>query len=936
MAQPHIQHSFHAGEFAPALNARVDLAKYHSAAALMRNYFVDYRGGASSRMGTKYVIQVFNTASRIRLIPFQASFTVTYVLEFGDGYIRFITNGAPVLEPAVAITGASQTNPAVLSVVNTYSAGDWLFITGVNGMTQLNQKYVLIISRTPTTITLGDIKGGNFNATGFSPYISGGTVQRVYKIASTFAGADVALLKFAQNANTMVITHPNYPPQLLTLNSATNWTIAPIVFGTTVTTPTGTGSSTTLAAGNVNYAYCVTAVDANGQESAQSVTIALASLQDLRTTAGSISISWSAVTGATSYNVYKTELSYSGAVPSGAAFGFIGNCTGVSLVDSNIAPDFSLTPPIVKNPFAGAGLSSITITAQGSYTAVPAVIIGAPGGGGTQAAAQAIMACNGLINVNNPGTGYAFGDLINLPNGIQMIVTATTGPPINGVVGAQFTQGGSLTTTIPPNPVAQISSSGSGTGFTISLRWGVFGTTISNPGSGYGGAPAISFSLGGGATAVSTIGAGSVGNPGVPSYFQQKLVLAAPPGAVNTFYMSQPGSYFNFNISNPIEPDDSITGSIVANQLNTIKSMVAMPSGLIVMTDKAIWQINGGSAGSAVTPISIVANSQSYNGASDVPPIVADYDILYVQSKNSIVRDATYNFYTNNYTGTDISILSSHLFFGFQLSEWAWAQEPFKLVWAVRNDGTLLSLTYLKEQELIGWAHHDTQGLFQSVASVTETVAGNTVDAVYVVVNRNLNGQNFQYIERMADRYITNFQNPWCVDAGLQYNGTPATVFSGLDHLVGLIVTGLADGIPIPPQGVSAAGTITLAAPASLVTIGLPFLPQLQTLQLDLGEPTIQGKRKKITGVSVRCENTLGLSIGKTFDASSQVPMKDLVLGNLGSQTNLVVTDLLTGDAWTVIDPSWDVQGQYCIQQSLPYPSTILGVIPDIVVGDTK
>lgn len=936
MAQPHIQHSFHAGEFAPALNARVDLAKYHSAAALMRNYFVDYRGGASSRMGTKYVLQAYK-GGRIRLIPFQASFTVTYILELGDGYIRFYTNGAPVLEAAEAITAATQANPTVITVPgNAYSINDWLFITSVNGMTQLNQKFVQINARFGSTITLGNLQGGNINSTTYGAYTSGGTVQRVYTLLSPFAAADLPLVKFAQNANTMVLTHPNYPPQLLTLNAATSWTIAPIVFGTTITTPTGTGGASTLGAGSVNYAYCVTAVDANGQESAQSATVALAALLDLRTSPGTNTISWSAVTGAASYNVYKAELSYAGAIPSGAAFGFIGNCAGISFADSNIAPDFSLTPPIVKNPFAGAGVSSITITAAGVYTAVPAVIIGAPGGGGVQAVAQAVMACNGLINVNNGGSGYAFGDLINLPNGIQMIVTATTGPPFNSVVGAQFTQGGNLTTTIPPNPVSQISSSGGGTGFTISLTWGVFSTTISNPGSGYGGAPAISFSLSGGATATSAIGAGATGNPGVPTYFQQRLVLAAPPGAINTFYMSQPGSYFNFNISNPVEPDDSITESIVANQLNSIKSLVAMPSGLIVMTDKAIWQLNGGSAGSAVTPISIVANSQSYNGASDVPPIVADYDILYVQSKNSIVRDATYNFYTNNYTGTDISILSSHLFFGFQLLEWAWAQEPFKLVWAVRSDGNLLSLTYLKEQELIGWAHHDTQGLFQSVASVTETIAGNTVDAVYIVAARVVNGLNFQFIERMADRYITSFKDPWCVDCGLQYNGAPATVFSGLDHITGLTVTGLADGIPITPQVVTAAGTITLSVPASFVTIGLPFLPQLQTLQLDLGEPTIQGKRKKITGVSVRCENTLGLSIGKTFDASSQVPMKDLVLGNLGSQTNEVVTDLLTGDAWTVIDPSWDVQGQYCIQQPFPYPATILGVIPDIVVGDTK
>jgi hypothetical protein len=153
-----------------------------------------------------------------------------------------------------------------------------------------------------------------------------------------------------------------------------------------------------------------------------------------------------------------------------------------------------------------------------------------------------------------------------------------------------------------------------------------------------------------------------------------------------------------------------------------------------------------------------------------------------------------------------------------------------------------------------------------------------------------------------------------------------------MDHLAGRAVVGLADGVPFSTT-ISATGTFALATPASTVTVGLAFTPQLQTLALDIGEPTIQGKRKKISGVSVRCEDTLGLSIGGDFN--SLVTMKDLVLGNIGSQTNEVVTGLVTGDAWTVINPNWTVQGQYAIQQSLPYPATILGVMPDFVVGDT-
>src|SRR6266704_6728477 len=122
MGQPVIQTSFAAGEWAPSLFARVDLAKYHSGAALLRNFFVDHRGGAASRPGTKYILQTKST-SAVRLIPFQASFIVSYILEFGDGYVRFYNNGAPVLESAKTITGITKANHCVLSVITTYAVG---------------------------------------------------------------------------------------------------------------------------------------------------------------------------------------------------------------------------------------------------------------------------------------------------------------------------------------------------------------------------------------------------------------------------------------------------------------------------------------------------------------------------------------------------------------------------------------------------------------------------------------------------------------------------------------------------------------------------------------------------------------------------------------------------------------------------------------------
>lgn len=856
MVQSVIQTSFHSGEWAPALNARVDMAKYHAAAAVMRNFYVDYRGGASSRPGTKYCATALDSTNPVRLIPFQASPTVGYVLEFGNFYMRPFFNGAPI----------------------------------------------------------------------------------AFTLNTPYAAADLALIKFTQLVDKMFICHPSYPPAVLQIIAANNWTIAPITFGATVGSPVGIAiSSTNIGAGH--YTYVITAVDINGQESPPlgggGATINLTSGQNT-----TLNITWNAVTGAVSYNVYRTPMSIGANAPNGAALGFLMNVTQTAADDSFIsgqalnAADFSSGPPVPKNPFQGAGVDHITVTAPGFYTTVPGVTLTAPPAGGTQATAQAVVGANsGTVVTSDPG--FSVGEIQPSvpPTGVTTQVASVDGS--GHVLTFNILANGGITSgSTPTNPLL-FGIVGSFKGFTANINWGVVAVNVINAGSGYTSAPAVTFSAGA-ATATAFLQDSTAGNPSVPGLHQQRLVLAAKPLALQTFDMSQPGDYYNFNISEPIEPDNAIEASLISGQLNAIVSMVSVPTGLVMLTNKANWLIQSGSGNAAITPIDIAAHAHSYNGASDVPPIVANFDILFVQAKGSIVRDLTFNFYTQIYTGTDISVLSSHLFYGHTILEWAWAEEPFKIIWAVRDDGVVLSLTFLKEQELIGWAHSDTDGLFKSVANVTEQTSFGLVDATYFVVERVVNGSTVKYIERLAERIFPNgATDAWCVDAGLQYNGPPTSSFTGAGHLAAKTVTGLADGVPITPFVMPLSGNFTLPQPASKVTIGLAFTPQLQTLPLDIGQPTIQGKRKGINGVTVRVQDTLGLQIGKNFDGSL-VNMKDLIIGNVGSASNSVVTGLVTGDARTIIDPSWDVPGQYCIQQPLPLPATILGVIPEIGVGDTK
>lgn len=933
-----VQASFNSGEWAPALTARVDISKYKSGAALLENFFVDYRGGASTRTGSKYVIQAYKSATPVRIITFQATFNIGYALELGDKYMRFIYQGSPILENPINITGATNANPCVLSIPgNIYNIGDWIYVSGIVGMTQIDGAYFQVTAVVGNNVTIADLNGVAINSTAYGVYTSGGTTGRIYTISTPWAAADLALIKFSQSINQMILCHPNYLTQVLSLVTATNWTLLPIVIGTTASAPTGVTITSTLSAGySTNYSYGVTTLDENGQESSLSTVASLLGHQDIRSVAGSNQITWTPVVGAVAYNVYESEVSYFGVVPIGVEYGFIGTCKATTFVDSNIGADFSQSPPISQNPFAGSGISAVTVTAAGTYTTTPTVsfIGGTPS---IPATAIAQLGVIGVPTISSGGAGYVVGDTVRFVDGVILQVTAVTAGAVTAWVVINL---GAITSgATPTNPLAQITTSGGGTGAAASAVWGVAQVIVLTQGAGYTAVPTPAFSTGA-ATATATLSPSSNGNPSLPSFFQQRLVLAAPTGAPQTFYLSKPGAYFNFDVSSPSQPEDSITGTLVSGVLNNIKSIVSTTSGMLLLTDQGSWIVNGGASGTAVTPSAIVANAQSFIGANDVPPIVANYDILYVQSKGSGVRDLSYNIYFNVFTGTDISILSSHLFFGYQITEWAWAQQPFYTVWSVRNDGVMLSLAFLKEQDFVGWAHSVTQGLYKSVCVVTEpTPSAGIVDAVYNIVQRIVNGNTIQYIERMADRnFASGAADAWCVDCGLEYIGSPASTFSGAVQLAGLTVTGVADGNIIAPFVMPVNGVFTLSTPAAKVIVGIGYTCKLQTLGLDMGEPSVQGKVKKINHVDIRVKDTLNLLIGNDFNHLT--PMKDLRVGNVSStltgQQSQVVTGLVTGDAKTILSPAYTVPGQYCFQQSDPYPASILGVFPSYTIGDDR
>ena len=153
------------------------------------------------------------------------------------------------------------------------------------------------------------------------------------------------------------------------------------------------------------------------------------------------------------------------------------------------------------------------------------------------------------------------------------------------------------------------------------------------------------------------------------------------------------------------------------------------------------------------------------------------------------------------------------------------------------------------------------------------------------------------------------------------------TSFTGLQHLTGQTVQMLGDGNVFPAQEVAADGSVTFSQPVSKAIVGLGFQAQMQTLYLDTGEPTIQGRRKKISALTTRVHQTRGLKMGSDFDHLTEYKMRTTQL--MGQPIALE-----TGDQRIIMNPSWNIYGQICIQQDYPLPATILGVIPEVTVGD--
>lgn len=284
---------FVAGELSPNMFSRVEDVSYHHGLAICKNFLVTPEGTVKNRAGFKFVREAKHSSLSTRLIPFSFSARQTMILEFGNGYVRFHTQGATLLD--------ASGNP--YEVVTPYQAADLFDLHHVQSadvLTLVHENY---------------------------------PVKELRRYGATdWRLIDVEFVPGMSAPDNVVAT-----ANRVTRNSSTTTTTTQ---GGTSTTSTTNATNTEI---NIDYYYAITAVS-GGKESIKSQVAQC--VNDLFSTGSTNIVTWDAVADAEHYCVYKKQ---------SGLFGFVGYSDNTTFTDDAISPDMSKTPPIYKPVMNEAG-----------------------------------------------------------------------------------------------------------------------------------------------------------------------------------------------------------------------------------------------------------------------------------------------------------------------------------------------------------------------------------------------------------------------------------------------------------------------------------------------------------------------------------------------------------------------------------------------------
>jgi hypothetical protein len=229
------------------------------------------------------------------------------------------------------------------------------------------------------------------------------------------------------------------------------------------------------------------------------------------------------------------------------------------------------------------------------------------------------------------------------------------------------------------------------------------------------------------------------GYPRAVGLYQERLCFGGTTAQPQTIWMSDVGIFDSFGSgTNDADAIDITLASSEVNQINWFAST----RDLVVGTTGGELTVNGGTSGAKITPSTAAQQPRTSHGSQRQQPVTIGNEVLFLQQSARKVRTFRFNFDIDTYEAEDLTFLAEHITEG-GVSELAWSQEPDSRIFAVTNNGTLLSGTYDRSQNVIGWTEYDTDGTYENVQTVSE----GEEDQVWICVKRTINSNTRRYIE---------------------------------------------------------------------------------------------------------------------------------------------------------------------------------------------
>lgn len=378
------------------------------------------------------------------------------------------------------------------------------------------------------------------------------------------------------------------------------------------------------------------------------------------------------------------------------------------------------------------------------------------------------------------------------------------------------------------------------------------------------------------------------GWPSCCAFHQQRLVLANSASIPDTIWASNTTDYENFA---PSEKDGTITSSnaytfaLSSGSVNNILWLASSYYGLVCGTESSIWVVAASTLQDAITPTNVSANPTIKSGSARVTPVMVDKEVMFIELTNRALLSVGYQYVYNEYPTTPVSVRAAHLIEG-GVKKMVYQPQPNPVIWLVCRDGSLISATYSKDQQVNGWARHQLGGYSddaETLPPIVESIAcipsgGQSRYDVYLSVQRRINGATVRTVEVLTDywRDGSGVESSFYADCGATYEGSATTEITGLNWLIGQNVSVLTDGSAHPSMTVDNNGSIALSWNASKVTVGLPYQSVARTLPVSITGVAISAK-KRINKALFRLYDTVGLqTLDSGYSQSFVVPFRQL------------------------------------------------------------